>query len=276
MVNMLLLCSLLVLGNGAQAPPGTEAGLFGNLVGLSDFQLNLHPPEENAQDVEEALDALMKVEKAKLAAENDDFSMAKQRMLNDERIAIADLVQKSFAPLRSKLAGTRQGRSFSFLSTGHAARHAMVQPSIPEKSETAVLDIEAQTAQLGSLREEITSLGQKVAVGGSLARAALARLVGIAAQPNAKAVIDMSGIVQSCKDLMRREETSDELRGLAGSLLTLLSDLPVVSETSTREGSYGHVNIVLPRPSRLYRADAEILELQQGMKASDTRAGSFQ
>ncbi len=65
------------------------------------------------------------------------------------------------------------------------------------------------------------------------------------------------------------------MRGFAGSVLTLLTDLPVVSETSTKEGSYGHVNIILPRPSRVYGADAEITELQWGVKPSNTRDGSL-
>merc|ERR1719263_2401307 len=85
------------------APPGLAAGLFGNLVGMSDFQLNLHPPEEHAQDVQEALDALLKVERVKIASENDDFAMAKQRLLNDEKDRIRDMVHAAFEPLRAKL-----------------------------------------------------------------------------------------------------------------------------------------------------------------------------
>ena len=42
------------LATKQMAPPGLAAGLFGNLVGMSDFQLNLHPPEEHPQDVQEA------------------------------------------------------------------------------------------------------------------------------------------------------------------------------------------------------------------------------
>merc|ERR1712124_52712 len=85
------------------APPGLAAGLFGNLVGMSDFQLNLHPPEEHAQDVQEALDAVLKVARVKMAAENDDFAMAKQRLLNDEKDRIRDMVRAAFEPLRAKL-----------------------------------------------------------------------------------------------------------------------------------------------------------------------------
>merc|ERR1719379_1939928 len=85
-----------------QPLPGLGASPYGNLVGMSDFQLNLHPPEEHAQDVEEALDALAKVENAKANAEADDFAMAKQRMLNDEKDLIHDLVSTAFEPLHAK------------------------------------------------------------------------------------------------------------------------------------------------------------------------------
>ena len=67
--------------------------------------MNLHPPEEHTQDVAESLDALEKVEAVKAAAERDDFAMAKQRMLNDEKEVIHGLVESAFAPLRAKLAG---------------------------------------------------------------------------------------------------------------------------------------------------------------------------
>merc|ERR1711935_682110 len=110
-MGLTFICFLFVSCVGAsevQAPPGLAAGLFGNLVGMSDFQLNLHPPEEHAQDVQEALDALLKVERIKMASENDDFAMAKQRLLNDEKDRIRDMVHAAFEPLRAKLPGRMQ------------------------------------------------------------------------------------------------------------------------------------------------------------------------
>ena len=65
--------------------------------------------------------------------------------------------------------------------------------------------------------------------------------------------------------LLKSEGSSDELRGVAGSLITLLTDLPVISETSEEEtGSNGDVNIIVPRPSRIYEADAAIMALSSG------------
>lgn len=40
---------------------GIAAGLYGKLVGASDYQLNLHPPEEDTQDVLDSLDSVMAV-----------------------------------------------------------------------------------------------------------------------------------------------------------------------------------------------------------------------
>ena len=66
--------------------------------------------------------------------------------------------------------------------------------------------------------------------------------------------------------LLKSESSSDELRGVAGSLITLLTDLPVTSETSEEEtGSNGVVNIVVPRPSRMYAADAAMMALSSGL-----------
>ena len=35
--------------------------MYGKLVGVSDYELNLHPPEEDTQDVLDSLDSVMAV-----------------------------------------------------------------------------------------------------------------------------------------------------------------------------------------------------------------------
>ena len=86
----------------------------------------------------------------------------------------------------------------------------------------------------------------------------------------------VSGVLAAASGLMSRPETSDDLQRLAGSLITLNSDMPVTSEVSDdKSGSYGHVSIVLPRPSRVYRPDQTAMELQAGMQPSATAVGSF-
>ena len=83
-------------------------------------------------------------------------------------------------------------------------------------------------------------------------------------------------LLLKCKRLMSSPETPDDTRALAGSLITLLTDVPVTSESSdSKTGSYGHVNIVVPRPSRVYGADKEILELEGGAAPSDTEEGAY-
>ena len=91
------------------------------------------------------------------------------------------------------------------------------------------------------------------------------RLIDLWGEPNAKPLMLFSGLLFKCKKLMSSPETPDDTRALAGSLITLLTDVPVTSETSDeKSGSYGHVNIVVPRPARVYGADKEILELEGG------------
>lgn len=86
-----------------------------------------------------------------------------------------------------------------------------------------------------------------------LSRRALARLISIAGTPGAATAMKNAGLVSVCKKLMARESTPDSLRGLAGSLITLLTDTPVSSNIADPlSGGYGHVTVVMPRPSRVY------------------------
>jgi hypothetical protein len=69
-------------------PLGITTALYGKMVAASDYQLNLHPPEEDMQDVLEELDSATALESVKRKAEEDDYVAAKQRMLNVERARI--------------------------------------------------------------------------------------------------------------------------------------------------------------------------------------------
>jgi hypothetical protein len=81
--------------------------------------------------------------------------------------------------------------------------------------------------------------------------------------------------------------------------VTLLTDMPVSSEISDEalkglllghyrekvvaivlcscqtSGSYGHVSIVIPRPSRIYRPDQTAFEIAAGLPPSATSAGKM-
>ena len=76
--------------------------MYGKLVEASDYELNLHPPEEDTQDVLDSLDSVMALEEVKRKAEEDDFVAAKQKMLNAEKGRIQSIVASAFAPLASR------------------------------------------------------------------------------------------------------------------------------------------------------------------------------
>jgi hypothetical protein len=69
-------------------PWSVPTALYHKLAGTSDYQLNLHPPEEDTQDVLEALDAAAALEEVKRKADDDDFVAVKQHLLNAEKIRI--------------------------------------------------------------------------------------------------------------------------------------------------------------------------------------------
>ncbi|KAF8822546.1 hypothetical protein IE077_003505, partial [Cardiosporidium cionae] len=81
--------------------------------------------------------------------------------------------------------------------------------------------------------------------------------------------------MQVCQFLMQRESTPDRQRWETGSILTLITDLPVASEISdSKTGSFGHINVVLPRPSRVRQPDKEIASLNSGMDPMELPFGS--
>merc|ERR1719359_1742905 len=113
-----------------------------------------------------------------------------------------------------------------------------------------------QTQHMDDMTMEVNSLKANVGAGGDQAKKALTRLIDLSSEPNAKWVIENAGILADASQLMSKEDTSDEIQRLAGSLITRVTDTPVTSETSDDDtGSYGRVHVVLPRPSRVYKAD---------------------
>jgi hypothetical protein len=90
------------------------------LAAASDYQLNLHPPEEDTQDVLDALDSTMALEEVKRKAEEVDYVAAKQQMLNAEKGQIRSIVAAAFAPLKGMSLlegspGSEHGNVASFL-----------------------------------------------------------------------------------------------------------------------------------------------------------------
>ena len=120
---------------------------------------------------------------------------------------------------------------------------------------------------------QVGELVAEVRAGGYVARRALEELVSLAANSGAHGSIIASSAPGAASELLKRHGTSESNRALAGSLLTLLSGMPVAAEVSNeREGADGHVEIVLPRPSRIYGPDSAAMQLSAGVFASHVQA----
>lgn len=112
-----------------------------------------------------------------------------------------------------------------------------------------------QASQLNVAKLEVLQLIPRVDAGGWMATKALTRLVSMTADPNAKTVMIGAGVEAAAETLLKRPGTSDRNIALAGSLLTMLSGMPVAVEVSDEAGANGHVDVIIPRPSRVYQSD---------------------
>merc|ERR1711971_947558 len=82
---------------GSQILPGTRASLHGDAISRSDIHVVLTPPEESTQEVKESLDAIMRLEDVKRAAEETSFDATKQHIVSAERRSIRDLVRQALS-----------------------------------------------------------------------------------------------------------------------------------------------------------------------------------
>ncbi|ANQ08431.1 Uncharacterized protein PCOAH_00024660 [Plasmodium coatneyi] len=122
--------------------------------------------------------------------------------------------------------------------------------------------------------KDITSLTARVLAGGRLAVRALSRLKTLASAFENRQLMKKLGTPMATLIMLQRESTSDRNRWLCGSILTLLTDLPVVSDLADiRTGSYGHVNVIMPRQSRVRNPDRHILKLREGAAPSSLVGG---
>ena len=107
-----LVCVACALRYSLALSPGLPSGLYGHLVGEGDFELNLQPPQETAQDTKERLgdlwsdrmrgaqsvlpprlDALVSEANTKQTADSLAFANEKQRMLQSAKAAIRNVVE---------------------------------------------------------------------------------------------------------------------------------------------------------------------------------------
>ena len=121
----------------------------------------------------------------------------------------------------------------------------------------------------GELQSLTTALVREVDAGGRTARRALQELASLSGESDARSAMVAAGVVRAAETLLKRPSTDEAIRAAAGSLLTQLTDLPVTAEISNEvSGSGGHIEIVLPRPSRVYGPDAAVAQLSAGVLPS--------
>merc|ERR1719146_136157 len=97
--------------------------------------------------------------------------------------------------------------------------------------------------------------GAQIEAGGDTAARALNNIIASSSAPGARAALVASPALRAAARLMKEESTPDYIKELAGSVITFVTNMPVASSIADEQsGSAGHVNIVLPNPSRVYGA----------------------
>merc|ERR1712187_759097 len=139
-----------------------------------------------------------------------------------------------------------------------------------------LLDAKMTVDQLDTLKSDIMKLKNRLSAGGQTAQRAVQRLIELAMEPNAKIAMTMTGVPFSAVKLLKSEASSTSLKRLAATLVTLITDLPITSETmDVKTGAAGRLFIGVPRPGRVYSPDETILELEAGVQPSDTSSGDY-
>ncbi len=136
-----------------------------------------------------------------------------------------------------------------------------------------VAEAEVASSYVSGSGRQLGEFVAEVGAGGYVARRALEELVSLASDPGARSAIAASGAARTAATLLQRTGTDETNRALAGSLLTLLSGMPLAAEVSSEiTGSGGQVEVVLPRPSRVYGPDAVAMQLSSGVFPSHVQA----
>jgi hypothetical protein len=136
-------------------------------------------------------------------------------------------------------------------------------PQMQERQLTSLFESPSfvKAAQSSNVDAQIASLAQKIPNAGNERTAILEELINLSKDKSAKKAMQTAGVLQHCTSIMKSESAPASLKSLAGSLITLMTDLPVssiVSDVAT--GSSGHVVVVLPSPKRLYGAHGSFLK----------------
>ena len=173
---------------------------------------------------------------------------------------------------------THRGISEEFVKRKHLALqlsflqrlNAMVERALRQSVSLSVgASFLGMQRRAGELQSLTTGLVREVDAGGRTARRALQELASLSGESDARSAMVAAGAVRAAETLLKRPSTDEAIRAAAGSLLTQLTDLPVTAEISNEvSGSGGHIEIVLPRPSRVYGPDAAVAQLSAGVLPS--------
>ncbi|KAK1936532.1 putative membrane protein [Babesia divergens] len=153
--------------------------------------------------------------------------------------------------------------------------HVFSQTLCTEKSSEAeiivcVTDTVTNISRLIQIGVAVLTLNFRVLVGGRMAEEALVRLNTLAANPLNKTLMKVLGSTVVLYITLMRESVTDDVKGLAGSVMTELTSLPVISNVpDISSGGFGRVNVFIPRPSRVNRADYDIAKLRAGAGERD-------
>ena len=148
-----------------------------------------------------------------------------------------------------------------------AARAGHTPASFLGERPHVVVGSKLQASQQDFASGEVAKLLQRVDAGGRTATKALTRLVSLTGDAVVRTAMIDAGAVASAEKLLKRPDTSEINVRLAGSLLTLLTGMPVTAEIAdVQSGSDGRVDVVLPRPSRVYAPDEIVLQAESGMR----------
>eukprot|EP00742_Colponemidia_sp_Colp-10_P012136 GILJ01013580.1.p1 GENE.GILJ01013580.1~~GILJ01013580.1.p1 ORF type:complete len:256 (+),score=27.19 GILJ01013580.1:45-812(+) len=124
------------------------------------------------------------------------------------------------------------------------------------------------------LQAEVMRLAPQILAGGRRAKKALRRLHTLVAHPDGKTIIKQSPVMPACKSLLTRTPKALEvhIRSMCGSIVAAVTDLPVANQivdVVTSTAKKGVIDIVYPRPSRVYRFDEEVAKLRAGASVED-------
>ena len=83
----------------------------GGVLRAQDFVANIHPPVEAPEDLQQAMDAIVKLEEVKRASADEAFADEKQKMVDAEKREIAEIVGRTPQYFEEALGATQGKRA---------------------------------------------------------------------------------------------------------------------------------------------------------------------